>query len=150
MLSYSILHNYSVIFILLDSPGSKCGMERGMCSWSNTQNMTIDKLDWELTSAEMEHHYPIPLDDHTLGTEKGKTREKQTTRQLADAAKSHLLSSFSKHPSFLFCKVTSCSFQAAIGQKWVKTLYCWALTCPLLKAPAWSSGSIKASHVRKK
>ncbi|XP_039856701.1 apical endosomal glycoprotein isoform X2 [Simochromis diagramma] len=54
-----------------DSPGSKCSMERGMCSWSNTQNMTVDKLDWELTSAEMEHHYPIPLDDHTLGTEKG-------------------------------------------------------------------------------
>lgn len=42
-----------------------------MCSWSNTQNANADKLDWELTSLEAESHYPIPPEDHSLGTEKG-------------------------------------------------------------------------------
>lgn len=42
-----------------------------MCSWSNTQNANADKLDWELTSPEAESHYPIPPEDHSLGTEKG-------------------------------------------------------------------------------
>uniref|UniRef100_G3Q234 MAM domain-containing protein n=1 Tax=Gasterosteus aculeatus aculeatus TaxID=481459 RepID=G3Q234_GASAC len=51
--------------------GSKCSLERGMCSWSNTQNANADKLDWELTSPEAESHYPIPPEDHSLGTEKG-------------------------------------------------------------------------------
>ncbi|XP_029025618.1 apical endosomal glycoprotein isoform X2 [Betta splendens] len=54
-----------------ETQGSKCSLERGMCSWSNTQNSQKDKLDWELTSAESEKHYPIPLEDHTLGTERG-------------------------------------------------------------------------------
>lgn len=44
-----------------------------MCSWSNTQNIKMDKLDWELTSQEAESHYPTPAEDHSLGTEKGKT-----------------------------------------------------------------------------
>ncbi|XP_060917207.1 apical endosomal glycoprotein [Labrus mixtus] len=51
--------------------GSKCSLERGMCSWSNTQNVKVDKLDWELTSQEAERHYPVPPADHTLGTERG-------------------------------------------------------------------------------
>lgn len=42
-----------------------------MCSWSNTQNVNVDKLDWELTSQENERHYSIPHEDHTLGTERG-------------------------------------------------------------------------------
>lgn len=42
-----------------------------MCSWSNTQNVNMDKLDWELTSQEAEQHYPTPPVDHTLGTEQG-------------------------------------------------------------------------------
>lgn len=42
-----------------------------MCSWSNTQNIKLDKLDWELTSQEAEQHYSTPAEDHTLGTEKG-------------------------------------------------------------------------------
>ncbi|XP_037340928.2 apical endosomal glycoprotein isoform X3 [Pungitius pungitius] len=50
---------------------SKCTLERGMCSWSNTQNVNADKLDWELTSREAESHYPTPPEDHSLGTEKG-------------------------------------------------------------------------------
>uniref|UniRef100_A0A3Q0T4Q7 MAM domain-containing protein n=1 Tax=Amphilophus citrinellus TaxID=61819 RepID=A0A3Q0T4Q7_AMPCI len=54
-----------------EDQGSKCSMEKGMCSWSNTQNTTIGPLDWELTSVETERHYPIPPEDHTLGTEKG-------------------------------------------------------------------------------
>lgn len=43
-----------------------------MCSWSNTQNIKVDKLDWELTSQEAEKHYSTPPEDHTLGTERGK------------------------------------------------------------------------------
>ncbi|XP_041666036.1 apical endosomal glycoprotein isoform X2 [Cheilinus undulatus] len=51
--------------------GSMCSLEKGMCSWSNTQNVNVDKLDWELTSQEAEKHYTVPHEDHTLGTEKG-------------------------------------------------------------------------------
>ncbi|KAM7393213.1 hypothetical protein PAMA_008047 [Pampus argenteus] len=50
---------------------SKCSLETGLCSWSNTQNVKMDKLDWELTSQEAERHYSTPAGDHTLGTEKG-------------------------------------------------------------------------------
>lgn len=54
-----------------------------MCSWSNTQNVKMDKLDWELTSPETEKHYSIPAADHTLGTERGKPeRDKQGTATL--------------------------------------------------------------------
>ncbi|KAF6715372.1 Apical endosomal glycoprotein [Oryzias melastigma] len=48
-----------------------CSMERGTCIWSNTQNIQQDKLDWELTNQETERHFPVPAEDHTLGTEKG-------------------------------------------------------------------------------
>ncbi|XP_047426554.1 apical endosomal glycoprotein [Mugil cephalus] len=51
--------------------GSKCTLETGMCSWSNTQNSKVDKLDWELTSQEAEQHYSTPPEDHTLGNERG-------------------------------------------------------------------------------
>ncbi|XP_018548610.1 apical endosomal glycoprotein isoform X2 [Lates calcarifer] len=54
-----------------ENQGSRCSLERGMCSWSNTQNSKMDKLDWELTSQEAESHYSTPPGDHTLGTEKG-------------------------------------------------------------------------------
>ncbi|KAM9338394.1 apical endosomal glycoprotein [Symphorus nematophorus] len=54
-----------------ENKGSKCSLERGMCSWSNTQNIAMDKLDWELTSQEAESHYSVPREDHTLGTERG-------------------------------------------------------------------------------
>lgn len=48
-----------------------CTLEKGMCTWSNTQNMEVDKLDWELTSQEADKHYSTPHSDHTLGTERG-------------------------------------------------------------------------------
>ncbi|KAK2818904.1 hypothetical protein Q5P01_024465 [Channa striata] len=54
-----------------EAQGFKCSLERGMCSWSNTQNSKVDKLDWEWTSTEAETHYSTPFEDHTLGTEKG-------------------------------------------------------------------------------
>ncbi|XP_041816416.1 apical endosomal glycoprotein [Chelmon rostratus] len=54
-----------------EDQGSKCSLERGMCSWSNTQNIEVDQLDWELTNQEVERHYSTPAEDHTLGTEKG-------------------------------------------------------------------------------
>ncbi|XP_028274375.1 apical endosomal glycoprotein [Parambassis ranga] len=54
-----------------EDQGSKCTLEKGMCGWSNTQNVKTDKLDWVLTSHETEKHYPTPAEDHTLGTEKG-------------------------------------------------------------------------------
>lgn len=50
-----------------------CSLERGMCTWANTQNMVRDKLDWELTNQEADKHYSIPQSDHTLGTERGNT-----------------------------------------------------------------------------
>ncbi|XP_031133327.1 apical endosomal glycoprotein isoform X1 [Sander lucioperca] len=54
-----------------EDQGSKCSLEKGMCSWSNTQNVKVDTLDWELTSPEAERHYSTPPEDHSLGTEKG-------------------------------------------------------------------------------
>ncbi|XP_072310635.1 apical endosomal glycoprotein isoform X2 [Eucyclogobius newberryi] len=54
-----------------ESQGSKCSLEKGMCDWSNTQDVLKDRLDWELTSREAETHYPAPDADHTLGHEKG-------------------------------------------------------------------------------
>lgn len=50
-----------------------CNMESGMCTWSNTQNSEVDKLDWELTSRGSDKHYSMPLSDHTLGTDRGNT-----------------------------------------------------------------------------
>ncbi|XP_068430298.1 apical endosomal glycoprotein [Clinocottus analis] len=54
-----------------EDQGSKCSLERGMCSWSNSQNISVDKLDWDWTSAEAESHYLTPPEDHSLGTERG-------------------------------------------------------------------------------
>eukprot|EP00063_Salmo_salar_P009287 XP_013984122.1 PREDICTED: apical endosomal glycoprotein isoform X2 [Salmo salar] len=51
--------------------GTKCDLEMDMCDWTNSQNPELDQLDWELTSAEAETHYPTPSHDHTLGTERG-------------------------------------------------------------------------------
>ncbi|XP_067106662.1 apical endosomal glycoprotein [Osmerus mordax] len=53
------------------SQGGTCDLERDLCGWTNTQNTTMDKLDWELTSAEAESHYPTPPWDHTLGNKRG-------------------------------------------------------------------------------
>lgn len=58
-------------FLVFTVSGSTCTLERGMCTWSNTQNTKLDTLDWELTSSELEKHYPVPHEDHTLGTERG-------------------------------------------------------------------------------
>ncbi|XP_043952232.1 apical endosomal glycoprotein [Gambusia affinis] len=57
--------------------GSKCSLENGMCSWINIQDREREKLDWELTSPEKEKHYPVPPEDHTLGTEKGQRGRQQ-------------------------------------------------------------------------
>lgn len=54
-----------------EEPGSKCTFEKGMCGWSNTQDVQKDKLDWDRTSREAETHYHCPDKDHTLGHEKG-------------------------------------------------------------------------------
>ncbi|XP_034565719.1 apical endosomal glycoprotein [Notolabrus celidotus] len=74
--------------------GSKCTLERGMCSWSNTQNIKVDKLDWELTSHEAEGHYVVPDEDHTLGTERGHflflSSSNRTANQNAQLLSPHL------------------------------------------------------------
>ncbi|XP_074472870.1 apical endosomal glycoprotein [Sebastes fasciatus] len=72
--------------------GSKCSLERGMCSWSNTQNVKVDELDWELTSQEAEKHYPTPPEDHSLGTEKGHFLFFPSSNRTAANQKAHLLS----------------------------------------------------------
>ncbi|KAL7376442.1 hypothetical protein ABVT39_008220 [Epinephelus coioides] len=72
--------------------GSKCSLERGMCSWSNTQNIKMDKLDWELTSQETESHYPTPAEDHSLGTEKGHFLFLPSSNRTTDNQNAQLLS----------------------------------------------------------
>uniref|UniRef100_W5LYY5 MAM domain-containing protein n=1 Tax=Lepisosteus oculatus TaxID=7918 RepID=W5LYY5_LEPOC len=52
-------------------PASVCDFERGMCSWTNTQNPKLDQLDWDWTSTEVERQYPTPPHDHSLGTVHG-------------------------------------------------------------------------------
>ncbi|KAM9841716.1 apical endosomal glycoprotein [Aulostomus maculatus] len=54
-----------------ENQGSKCSLEKGMCSWNNIQNPEMDELDWDLTSKEADSHYLTPPEDHTTGTEKG-------------------------------------------------------------------------------
>uniref|UniRef100_A0A665VVK4 MAM domain-containing protein n=1 Tax=Echeneis naucrates TaxID=173247 RepID=A0A665VVK4_ECHNA len=51
--------------------GSRCTLERGMCSWSNTQNMKKDKLDWDLTSQEEEkgHFLFLPSSNRTAANQ---------------------------------------------------------------------------------
>lgn len=64
-----------------------------MCSWSNTQNIEVDQLDWELTNQEVERHYSTPAEDHTLGTEKGKPgRDKQGYSDCAYCGKTYMQS----------------------------------------------------------
>lgn len=59
------------LLLLSNVSDSVCNLESGMCTWSNTQNMEVDKLDWELTNQEGDKHYSTPHSDHTLGTERG-------------------------------------------------------------------------------
>uniref|UniRef100_A0A3Q1HBY1 MAM domain-containing protein n=1 Tax=Anabas testudineus TaxID=64144 RepID=A0A3Q1HBY1_ANATE len=78
-----------------EAQGSKCSLEKGMCSWSNTRNSEVDKLDWELTSAETEKHYPTPPEDHTLGTERGHflflpSSDRTAANQVASLLSPHL------------------------------------------------------------
>lgn len=104
--------------VLLNTAGSKCSLEKGMCSWSNTQNSKVDQMDWELTSAETEKHYTTPLHDHTLGTEKGKQRDTSRRTQY------HNMKSKTSHLPLSVCQVTSFSSQAAIEQQPIKKLSC--------------------------
>uniref|UniRef100_A0A672JN69 MAM domain-containing protein n=1 Tax=Salarias fasciatus TaxID=181472 RepID=A0A672JN69_SALFA len=73
-------------------PCAVCTLENGLCSWSNTQNIQVDELDWELTSQEAEQHYPTPLRDHTLKTEKGHFLSLPSSDQTAAMQRAHLLS----------------------------------------------------------
>ncbi|XP_050949827.1 apical endosomal glycoprotein [Labeo rohita] len=50
---------------------SVCDFERGLCGWSNTQNSSVDWLDWDLTSVKAEMFYCTPPYDHTLFTDEG-------------------------------------------------------------------------------
>ncbi|XP_029108677.1 apical endosomal glycoprotein [Scleropages formosus] len=49
---------------------AECNLEEDLCSWFNTQNSSLDLLDWQLSSA-MGNSYIAPPFDHTLGTNKG-------------------------------------------------------------------------------
>nr|XP_055035973.1 apical endosomal glycoprotein [Misgurnus anguillicaudatus] len=50
---------------------SVCDFERGQCGWSNTQNSSVDWLDWELTNVQAEMIYSTPPYDHTSNTDEG-------------------------------------------------------------------------------
>ncbi|TRY88578.1 hypothetical protein DNTS_034551 [Danionella cerebrum] len=52
-------------------PDRLCNFERGFCGWSNTQNPSVDWLDWDLTSVRAETFYNTPPSDHTFYTEEG-------------------------------------------------------------------------------
>ncbi|CAN9504832.1 unnamed protein product [Ophioblennius macclurei] len=77
-----------------EEQGSLCTLEHGMCSWSNTQNIQVDELDWQLTSQEQDQHYPTPLGDHTLMTEKGHFLSLPSGDQTPAMQRAHLLSPF--------------------------------------------------------
>ncbi|XP_019735215.1 apical endosomal glycoprotein isoform X2 [Hippocampus comes] len=74
-----------------ENQGSKCSFEKGMCTWSNTQNIQRDQLDWELTSHEKEMHYSTPSEDHSLGTEKGHFLFLPSSNRTATNQKAQLL-----------------------------------------------------------
>ncbi|KAK2872509.1 hypothetical protein Q8A67_022406 [Cirrhinus molitorella] len=50
---------------------SVCDFEKGLCGWSNTQNPSVDWLDWDLSSVQAEMFYSTPPYDHTLHTDEG-------------------------------------------------------------------------------
>ncbi len=59
---------------------SVCDFEKGLCGWSNTQNPSVDLLDWDLTSVQAEMFYSTPPYDHTLYTEEGDLCSKLTEK----------------------------------------------------------------------
>ncbi|XP_028829845.1 apical endosomal glycoprotein [Denticeps clupeoides] len=69
--SYIAIDDVSFSAHSCPSPGALCDLEHRPCGWYNTPNSSLDQLDWEVTSAAIEKHYPTPPHDHTLGTEKG-------------------------------------------------------------------------------
>lgn len=83
---------------MLTVSDSTCTLERGLCTWSNTQNMNRDRLDWELTSSELEKHYPVPHEDHTLGTERGKRSQHDHQKIHKYVNVQHRASKYSSHP----------------------------------------------------
>uniref|UniRef100_A0A3Q3FYI5 MAM domain-containing protein n=1 Tax=Labrus bergylta TaxID=56723 RepID=A0A3Q3FYI5_9LABR len=109
-----------------EGQGSKCSLERGMCSWSNTQNVKVDKLDWELTSQEAEKHYPVPPADHTLGTERGHFLFLSSSNRTAANQNAQLLSPHlppTKGTCLKFwaykpysCKTQGCTFTFEVGR----------------------------------
>ncbi|XP_058472794.1 apical endosomal glycoprotein [Solea solea] len=103
--------------------GSRCNLERGMCSWSNTQNTELDKLDWELTSWETEKHYSVPAEDHSLGTEKGHFLFFPSTNRTADKQNAQLLS-----PHLPSTKGTCMKFWAHIPSSSDSLLRVWRLS----------------------
>ncbi|XP_073334470.1 apical endosomal glycoprotein [Pagrus major] len=76
--------------------GSKCTLEKGLCSWTNTHNgqkgLEMDQLDWELTNQEAERHFSTPPHDHTLGTERGHFLFLPSSNRTAAMQSAYLLS----------------------------------------------------------
>uniref|UniRef100_H3CHH6 MAM domain-containing protein n=1 Tax=Tetraodon nigroviridis TaxID=99883 RepID=H3CHH6_TETNG len=95
--------------------GSTCTLERGMCTWSNTQNIRLDTLDWELTSSQLEKHYPVPHEDHTLGTERGHFLFLPSSNRTASNGNAYLLS-----PHLPPTKGTCLKFWAFMPHSYVK------------------------------
>ncbi|XP_011615887.2 apical endosomal glycoprotein [Takifugu rubripes] len=107
---------------------STCTLERGLCTWSNTQNMNRDSLDWELTSSELEKHYPVPHEDHTLGTERGHFLFLSSSNRTAIHENAHLLS-----PHLPPTKGTCLKFWAFMPHSSDSTLKVWTITGGHLK-----------------
>ncbi|XP_068609348.1 apical endosomal glycoprotein [Brachionichthys hirsutus] len=105
-----------------EDPGSSCSLERGMCSWSNTGNVKVDKQDWELTSQEAETHYSTPAADHTLGTERGHFLFFPSTSRTAANQNAQLLS-----PHLPPTKGTCLKFWAYLAYSLNSELRVWRL-----------------------
>ncbi|XP_061657393.1 apical endosomal glycoprotein [Syngnathoides biaculeatus] len=110
-----------------ENQGSKCSLERGTCTWSNTPNVKRDNLDWELTSHEKEMHYFTPQEDHSLGTEKGHFLFIPSSNRTAANRKAQLLS-----PHLPPTKGTCLKFWVYKPQSSDSQLKVWILTEGLL------------------
>ncbi|KAG1943364.1 MAM and LDL-receptor class A domain-containing protein [Pimephales promelas] len=71
LLSFIAIDDISYSTHSCPTPDRVCDFEKGFCGWSNTQNASLDWLDWDLTSAQAEKFYSTPAYDHTLYTEEG-------------------------------------------------------------------------------
>uniref|UniRef100_A0A673IQT5 MAM domain-containing protein n=1 Tax=Sinocyclocheilus rhinocerous TaxID=307959 RepID=A0A673IQT5_9TELE len=103
---------------------SVCDFEKGLCGWSNTQNPSVDWLDWDLTSVQAEMFYSTPPYDHTLYTEEGHflvlpNSQRDTATQNAWLLSPHLAPTKGTCLSFWVYQPTMCMYICIYIIKWL-------------------------------